>query len=227
MFLDEDPSEAVQVALMEIPAEPVPGGAIEEMKAAGGTPAELWLSASSKPLPPELVEAHVHERAAQPRAFALPEHLLEAPDDVEFRAFTYDGPWGGYAGYCDTFFASDWDSWAGAPADASASGTVAPASVDLFVYDKTDVWMGVCNNEPWDSDNTTISAMALYRDLTGAPLWSQIVCSGVYSANWCKVISKQNAKALHFWSSTTYDLKVSARWGGGVSHDVKLRVRSE
>lgn len=88
------------------------------MKAAGATPAELWLSASEKAAPPELVEAHFHERVAEPRAFTLPEHLRDAADD----------------------FASDWDSWAGAPADASASGSVGGgASVDLFRHPQCEI----------------------------------------------------------------------------------------
>ncbi|MFV8753271.1 hypothetical protein ACNOYE_22205 [Nannocystaceae bacterium ST9] len=226
VFIDEDPSESVEIAMIEAPAKPEPG-AIEQMKAAGATPAELWLSASNKALPPALAEAHSDERMAEPHAFALPEHLLEAVDEGDFRSTSFGGVWGNYDGYCDTTFASDFDTWAGAAADANSSGNVGGgASVDLFVNDKTDVWLGVCDNEPWAGNNTT-SGLVLYRDITGTPTWSSLGCPGISPASFCMSIPKQNGKAMHFWSGTTYDFKASAVWSGGPTHDAMLRIRSQ
>lgn len=227
VFIDEDPSDDVEIALIEIAATPEPGrGAIEQMKAAGATPAELWLSASEQQLPLALAEAHADERAEAPHAFSIAEHLLENDDDDEFRGFAYGGAWGGYDGYCDDDFASDWDAWAGA-ADATAAGSVGfGATVDLTMTDATDAWIGVCNDTPWNTD-MTFSKMVLYRDISGAPTWSKLRCSGLPSASWCSTIGVQTAKAMHFWSGTTYDFKGQAAWTAGVAHDVMLRARSE
>ncbi|PRP99641.1 hypothetical protein [Enhygromyxa salina] len=225
VFVDQDPSDGVDIMLIEIAATPEPGGAIEEMKAAGATPAELWLSASGQVVPRALEEAHVNERAEAPHVFTLPEHLRETDDD-EFRAFAYGGAWGDYDGYCNGSFASDWDAWAGT-ADASSSGTVGyGATVDLYMDDATDAWVGVCNNTPWDTD-VTFSKMSLFRDISGNPTWSNLLCSAAPSASWCLSIGVQVGKGMHFWSGTTYDFKAQAAWSAGVAHDTKLRVRSE
>lgn len=227
IFVDDDPSDGVEISLIEIAATPEPGGAIEEMKAAGATPAELWLSASNQVLPVALAEAHVNARPEAAHAFTMPEHLLETDDgDVDFRAFAYGGQWGGYEGYCEESFASDWDSWAGT-ADASASGTVGfGATVDLYMNDATDAWVGVCNNG-WDEGTNFHSKMSLFRDITGTPTWSNLLCSAAPSANWCVVIAEQVGKGMHFWSGTTYDFKGQAAWSSGIAHDAMLRVRSE
>lgn len=225
IFLDEDPSDAVGIGLLEVAATPEPGGAIEELKAARATPAELWLSMSDKEIPRALADAHADEHEEAPRAFSMPEHLREVTDDVDFRAFAYGGAWGGGAGYCNTSFASDWDSWSGAAATQTTSGTVGGGGTGptLFMSSSTDAWVGVCNTG--SGSGLERSKMLLFRDTTGGPFWSALTCSVAPSATFCTVIFPEEGVGMHWWSGTSYPYKAQAEWSGGEPHTALLRVR--
>ncbi|NJK89755.1 MAG: hypothetical protein HC923_10390, partial [Myxococcales bacterium] len=184
---------------------------------------------SDEPLPPALANAHFEARAAEPRVFSLPEDLLATSDEVQFRGANYGGTWGNYSGYCATDFDDHFEAWAGNnPADVSLAGSVGGgASVSTIVDDATHVWLAVCNDEGWGSGNTTLSELALYRDISGAPTWSSLNCTLSSPWTYCSNIFKQTAHAMEYWSSTTYDFKAAAEWTAGVVHDAELRVYSQ
>lgn len=218
-FVDEDG----EVSILEAAPTPRGLGLIRAMNEAGRTPAELWISIGGDEAIPGFLLDH-HERVADraPEQFAV-----DAREFTGFRAMAHS-QWGGFAGYCDSGFAADFEALNEVETTVDVSGST---STPLYGYSGSNAmqaWMGVCNNAALNTGTGT--RLRLSRYVPELNTYTPFQCENPPggSAGWCNWIGDQQAKALHFWTTKAggYTLRFEALWAGGVHHPSLLKAGS-
>lgn len=217
-FIDEGDGE---VTILETAPSPSTMGLIRAMSTDQHTPAELWVSiAGDDDLPVFLQDHHVLATDREITPFAVASRL-----DEGFREMAHS-LWGGSEGYCGEDFASDFETFNPVTTTVDLVGS---SSSPIYGYSNGNVkqaWVAVCNDTLLDATGRH-SRIRIARRIAPT-LWSALQCETPPggSAGWCDWIYHQEAKAIHYWttSASGYDLRVAALWAGGEHHNHYLKA---
>lgn len=217
VFLAEDDGE---VSILEVSAGPGRPSLLTGLEE-GETPAELWVAvADGEEVPAFLVQ---HHETTVDRALDLERALVTTRD------WSYSGAWGGGDGYCTSGFISDFEAYNPATTSVNVSGfTGAPNADTIYGYSNAYVkhaWVAVCNDTPL-SATSTMSAIGLSKWNAATSQWTPMLCGNPPTPSWCVSIPKQEAKALHYWTTALsgQKLRFEASWNSGETHISRLRA---
>lgn len=221
LFLVDEDGE---ISIFEAGGQPAAGSLLDGLDERGVTPAELWVAVAEGEEVPAFLREH-HE--------ATVDRDLELRADARvpsLRSWEYENPtWGGDDGYCRSSFALEFEAYNPVTTAVSVSGYVGQGYPDaIYGYSNGYVkhaWVAVCNDTPMSSAST-LSEIAISKWDASSNTWKPMECGEAISSGWCEEIIKQEARALHYWTSTPagQKLRFEASRVAGPAHVVKLRA---